>query len=101
MPVTPLSVNQKKQRPILKMMNQEEQELDVDQREDLILCDKTVELIMGEDPVPSLDIEMDAIQDKLQRKMVEELECIVCSQFPFKAKECFNCKKLFCKFCQI
>lgn len=45
----------------------------MDQKEDLILCDKAAELIMGEDPVPSLDIEMDAIEDKLQRKMVEEL----------------------------
>ena len=42
------------------------------------MSDKTVEKIMGEDPVPSLDIEMDAIQDQLQRKMVEELECVVC-----------------------
>lgn len=73
----------------------------MDQKEDLILCDKAAELIIGEDPVPSLDIEMDAIEDKLQRKMVEELQCIVCSQFPFKAKECYSCKKLFCKFCQI
>ena len=61
MPVTILSDFQKKHKPILKKMNQDEQELDIDQREDLILSDKAVEVIMGEDPVPSLDIEMDAI----------------------------------------
>lgn len=54
-------------------MNQESDNLEIDQREDLIICDKTVETIMGPDPVVSLEIEMDAIEDKLQRKMVEEL----------------------------
>ena len=61
MPVTILSDFQKKHKPILKKMNQDGQDLDIDQREDLILSDKAVEVIMGEDPVPSLDIEMDAI----------------------------------------
>ena len=64
---------QKKYAPILKKMNAEEEDLNVNQRLDLILPDKTVEKIMGAEPVPSLDIEMDEIQNELQRKMVEEV----------------------------
>ena len=99
MPIKSVTLSQKQNAPVLRKMNQESDNLDVDQREDLVLCDKTVEVIMGPEPVPSLDIEMDAIQDKLQRKMVQELQCIVCAQFPFQAKECLNCNKLFCKYC--
>jgi hypothetical protein len=73
MPVTTLSDAQKKLKPVLKKMNQESEDLEMDQREHMVLCDKSVEIIMGPDPIPSLDIEMDAIEDKLQRKMVEEL----------------------------
>ena len=54
-------------------MNAEEEDLSVNQRLDLIISDKTVEKVMGPEPVPSLDIEMDEIQNELQRKMVEEI----------------------------
>jgi hypothetical protein len=33
--------------------------------------------------------------------MVEEIQCVVCGQFPYKALECKSCNKLFCKYCQI
>ena len=51
--------------------------------------------------VISLDIEMDEIQNELQRKMVEEIQCVMCFQFPFKPLECKSCNKLFCKYCQL
>ena len=44
---------------------------------------------------------MSEIQNELQRKMVEEIQCVVCSQFPYKPKECNKCNKLFCKYCQL
>ncbi len=65
MPVTILSDAQKKLKPIFKKMNQEADELDIDQRQYLMITDKAVDEIMGPDPVPSLDIEMDEIKDKL------------------------------------
>ena len=40
---------------------------------ELLISDKTVQMIMGPDPIPSLDIEMSEIQNELQRKMVEEI----------------------------
>jgi len=42
------------------------------------LADATVEKIMGLEPIPSLDIEMDEIQNELQKKMVQEIQCVVC-----------------------
>lgn len=33
--------------------------------------------------------------------MVEEIQCVVCGQFPYKALECRSCNKLFCKYCQL
>ena len=44
---------------------------------------------------------MDEIQNELQRKMVEEIQCVVCMQFPYKPMECRSCNKLFCKYCQL
>jgi len=54
-------------------MNAEEEGLGVNERLDLIISDKTVDKMMGGEPIPSLDIEMDEIQNELQRKMVEEI----------------------------
>jgi hypothetical protein len=42
--------------PIFKKMNAEEEGLSINQRLNLQLSDKTVEKIMGPEPVPSLDI---------------------------------------------
>jgi hypothetical protein len=42
-------------------MNAEEEELSVNQRLDMIISDKTVEKVMGPEPVPSLDVQMDEI----------------------------------------
>lgn len=67
---------------------------------ELLISDKTVERIMGPEPIPSLDIEMPLIANELQRKMVEECVCVMCGNFPFSPLECKNCNKLFCKHCQ-
>lgn len=56
---------------------------------------------MGPEPIPELDIELPAIQNDLQRKMVEEIRCVMCNNFPYDPKECKHCSKLFCKFCQL
>ena len=86
---------------VWKKMNAEEEGLSVNQRLDLIVSDKTVDKMMGPEPIPSLDIEMSEIQNELQRKMVEEIQCVVCFQFPYKPLECKKCNKLFCKYCQL
>ena len=88
MPVQQLNNQQRRMNPVFKKMNCEEDGLSINQRLDLISADKTVEKFMGPEPVPSLDIEMEAIQNELQRKMVEEIQCVVCKQFPFKPLEC-------------
>ena len=59
-------------------MNAEEEGLSVNQRLDLQIAERTVERMMGPEPIPSLDIEMDEIQTELQRKMVEEIQCVIC-----------------------
>ena len=61
MPVPQLTAQQKRMYPILKKMNAEEEGLSMNQRMGLIMADRTVEKIMGPEPVPSLDIEMDEI----------------------------------------
>ena len=61
MPVQHMNQYQRKYAPILKKMNAEEEDLSNNQRLDLIISDKTVEKVMGPEPVPSLDIEMDEI----------------------------------------
>lgn len=42
-------------------MNAEEEGLTLNQRMDLVVPDPTVDVLMGSEPVPSLDIEMDEI----------------------------------------
>ena len=56
---------------------------------------------MGEEPIPALDIEKSEIQNELQLKMVDEIQCINCGAFPGEAMECKSCNKLFCKKCLI
>ena len=73
MPVQTLNAQQRKLAPLFKKMNAEEDGLSVNQRMDLIVADRTVEKMMGPEPIPSLDIQMDEIQNELQRKMVEEI----------------------------
>ena len=48
-------------QPILKKMNADEENLTTNARFDLIASDKTVERLMGPEPIPSLDIQMDEI----------------------------------------
>ena len=101
MPVQQLNQQQRRMHQVWKKMNAEEEGLSVNQRLDLIVSDKTVDKMMGPEPIPSLDIEMSEIQNELQRKMVEEIQCVVCFQFPYKPLECKKCNKLFCKYCQL
>ena len=61
MPVVQMNQQQRKYQPLLKKMNAEEENLTVNARMDLIISDKTVERLMGPEPIPSLDIEMDEI----------------------------------------
>lgn len=68
---------------------------------ELVISDATVEKIMGGEPIPSLDIEMPEIQNELQRKMAEEIQCVMCLNFPYSPLECKSCNKLFCKYCQL
>ena len=65
----------------------------------MLISDATVERIMGPEPLLTLDIEMNEIQNELQKKMVEEITCVMCGQFPHDPLECKNCNKLFCKNC--
>ena len=96
-----MNSQQRRMNPVFKKMNAEEDGLSVNQRLDLVITDKTVDKMMGPEPIPSLDIQMDEIQNELQRKMVEEIQCVICYQFPFKPLECKKCNKLFCKYCQL
>ena len=73
-----MNQQQRRMKPILKKMNAEEENLSVNARLDLIAADKTVEKMMGPEPIPSLDIQMDEITNELQRKMVEEIQCAMC-----------------------
>ena len=61
MPVTQMNMQQRRMQPILKKMNAEEENLSVNARLDLVIADKTVEKMMGPEPIPSLDIQMDEI----------------------------------------
>jgi hypothetical protein len=54
---------------------------------------------MGPDPVPCIDIEEDEIQNELQRKLVEEIKCTMCGNFPYMPLECKTTKKLYCQYC--
>lgn len=42
-------------------MNAEEESLSLEQREGLILSETQVQMLMGPEPIPTLDIEMDEI----------------------------------------
>ena len=68
---------------------------------ELVISDNTVHKIMGPDPIPTLDIELSEIQNELQAKMVDEIICAMCNQFPYSPLECRRCNKLFCKHCQL
>ena len=78
MPVQQMNQQQRRAHPVFKKMNAEEEGLSVNQRLDLQIAERTVERMMGPEPIPSLDIEMDEIQNELQRKMVEEIQCVIC-----------------------
>lgn len=56
MPVQTLNAQQRRLAPLFKKMNAEEDGLNVNQRMDLIVADRTVEKMMGPEPIPSLDI---------------------------------------------
>jgi len=56
-----MNMQQRRMQPILKKMNAEEDNLSVNARLDLIISDKAVEKMMGPEPIPTLDIEMDEI----------------------------------------
>lgn len=88
------------QKPVTKAGGHEVIRKAGGQQLELLISDKTVEKIMGPEPIPSLDIEMPLIANELQRKMVEEIQCVMCLNFPFSPKECVKCNKLFCKHCQ-
>ena len=70
-------------------------------RAELMISDKTVQKIMGPQPIPHLEIEVDEIQNELQIKLVEEVSCISCHSFPFDPMECRSCNGIFCKYCQV
>jgi len=56
MPVAQLNQQQRRMHQVWKKMNAEEEGLSVNQRLDLIVSDKTVDKMMGPEPIPSLDI---------------------------------------------
>ena len=43
------------------------------QKFDLLVDDRTVDRIMGPDPLPMIDVEYQEIQNELQKKLVEEI----------------------------
>ena len=61
MPVQQLNQQQRRMHQVWKKMNAEEEGLNVNERLDLIISDKTVDKMMGPEPIPSLDIQMDEI----------------------------------------
>lgn len=48
-----------------KKMGVNEEGMNMQMRYDLVLPDRTVDKIMGPDPIPSIDIEYDEIQNEL------------------------------------
>ena len=78
MPVKIMNNNQRRAQPLQKKMNAEEEDLDDQERMDLVLCKKTAEKLLGPEPIPSLDIDMDEIKNELQKKLAEEIQCAVC-----------------------
>ena len=68
---------------------------------DLVIPDKMVNQIMGPEPAPTIDIEFDEIQNELQKKLVDEICCYMCREFPYMPLECKACHKIFCQNCQL
>jgi hypothetical protein len=62
----------------------------------LVLPERIVDQLMGPEPVPQIDIEEDEIQNELQKKLVEEIKCVMCNNFPYMPLECKSCHKIFC-----
>ena len=56
MPVKLMNPQQKRVHPVFKKMNAEEEGISDNQRLELVSCQKTVEKLMGPEPIPSLDI---------------------------------------------
>jgi len=56
-----MNAQQRRMHPVFKKMNAEEENLTVNQRLDLTIASKTVQKMMGPEPIPSLDIQMDEI----------------------------------------
>ena len=65
MPVQQMNAQQRKMQPLFKKMNAEEESLTINQRLDLETTHRGVQRMMGPEPVPSLDIQMDEIQNEL------------------------------------
>ena len=65
MPVQQMNAQQRKMQPLFKKMNAEEESLTINQRLDLETTHRSVQRMMGPEPVPSLDIQMDEIQNEL------------------------------------
>ena len=80
-------------------MNADDDDLSNQERFDLHISDQTVKDIMGPTPIPSLMIEIDEIQDQFQKMMAQEIQCVVCKEFPHKPLECSSCHKMICEYC--
>ena len=61
MPVQTINAQQRKMQPLFRKKNAEEESLTMNQRLDLESTHRSVQRMMGPEPVPSLDIEMDEI----------------------------------------
>jgi len=57
----------------------EEEGLNIHQRYDLVIPEKTVDRIMGPEPVPTIEICAEEIQNELQKKLVDEYLCALCN----------------------
>lgn len=62
----------------------------------MVLPDRVVNKLMGPDPIPQIDIEEEEIQNELQKKLVDEIKCVMCGNFPYMPLECKDCHKIFC-----
>jgi hypothetical protein len=89
MPVHTISTYKRKQlgQPFTKI-NADDHDLSIGDRSNLFITSITTSEIMGPAPIPSLMIEIDEIDDKFQKMMVEEIKCVVCGEFPHKPLEC-------------
>ena len=95
---------QKKSQPVpvpVQEMYERETPYIGERRYDLVIPEKTVQKIMGPEPIPTIDIEFDEIQNELQKKLVDEISCYMCKEFPYMPLECKACHKIFCQHCQL